>query len=96
MANSRPLIIAIAFGLIAVVLVYVDVRQVKTQAATNEVKMVTVVRATQNIPPRQTITEDMVEEISVPKPMLPPTRSLSPTKFSARFRPPPSTSSRSS
>ena len=67
MANSRPLIIAIAFGLIAVVLVYVYVRQVKTQAATNEVKMVTVVRATQNIPPRQTITEDMVEEISVPE-----------------------------
>lgn len=72
MANPRPLVIAIAFGLIAVVLVYLYVRQVEKKAASSEVEMITVVRATENIPPRTTVRESMVEEISMPANVVPP------------------------
>jgi len=72
MTNPRPLIIALAFGLIAVVLVYVYVQQVRKQATKTEVEMVSVVRATENIPPRSTIRESMIEQIEVPKDLAPP------------------------
>ena len=65
MANWRPFIIAIAFGLIAVVLVWLYVQKVQSDAATKEVEMGRVVRATTIIPPRTTITEHMLEEIEV-------------------------------
>jgi pilus assembly protein CpaB len=72
MSNPRPLIIALAFGLIAVVLVYVYVQQVRKQATKSEVAMVSVVRATENIPPRTTIKESMIEQIEVPADLAPP------------------------
>jgi len=65
MANARPFIIALAFGLIAVVLVYFYIQKVQKEASTEELEMAIVVRATEGIPPGRTITEDMVEEIEV-------------------------------
>jgi len=64
MANLRPFIIALAFGVIAVVLVYLYIQNIQTQGPA-EVEMARVVRATTDIPPRQTIREHMVEEIDV-------------------------------
>ncbi len=65
MANLRPFIIALAFGLIAVVLVYFYIQNIQSGAGTSEIEMARVVRATTNIPPRTTITEHMLEEIEV-------------------------------
>jgi pilus assembly protein CpaB len=64
MANLRPFIIALAFGLIAVVLVYLYIQKVQSQGPA-EVQMARVVRAVVDIPPRTTIREHMVEEIDV-------------------------------
>jgi pilus assembly protein CpaB len=72
MTNPRPLIIAIAFGLIAVVLVYFYVRQVQNKAQNTQVQMTSVVRAIDNIEPRSTIREDMIEEIEIPSDLVPP------------------------
>ncbi len=65
MANMRPFIIAIAFGIIAVVLGYLYIQKVQTDASTKEIEMARVVRATCNIPPRTNIKEHMIEEIEV-------------------------------
>ena len=72
MVNPRPLIIAVAFALIAVVLVYIYIQNVQKNAATKEVEMATVVQATQYIAPRTTITDAMVEEIQIPADLVPP------------------------
>jgi pilus assembly protein CpaB len=66
MANLRPFIIALAFALIAVVLVYLYIRNIQQGAGPEEIEMARVVRATTDIPPRTTITEHMLEEIEVP------------------------------
>jgi len=66
MANLRPFIIALAFALIAVVLVYLYIRNIQEGAGPEEIEMARVVRATTDIPPRTTITEHMLEEIEVP------------------------------
>lgn len=66
MANLRPFIIALAFALIAVVLVYLYIRNIQESAGPEEIEMARVVRATTDIPPRTTITEHMLEEIEVP------------------------------
>lgn len=66
MANLRPFIIALAFAVIAVILVYVYIRNIQEGAGPEEIEMARVVRATADIPPRTTITEHMLEEIEVP------------------------------
>jgi len=65
MSNLRPFIIALAFGIIAVVLVYMYIQKIQTQGP-EEIEMARVVRATVNIPARETIREHMIEEIEVP------------------------------
>jgi len=65
MGNPRPIILALAFGLIAVVLVYLYVKQVERSGGDSDIEMATVVRATQKISPKQVITKDMVEEVEV-------------------------------
>ena len=64
MTNIRPFIIAIAFAIIAVVMVYMYVQKIKL-TPTN-IEMTTVVRATENIQPNTTIVDTMLEEIKVP------------------------------
>src|SRR3990172_4581884 len=63
MGNPRPIILALAFGLIAVVLVYLYVKQVERSGGDSDIEMATVVRATQKISPKQVITTDMVTEM---------------------------------
>jgi pilus assembly protein CpaB len=70
MSNMKPFIIALAFGLIAVALVYFYIQKIQSQQTTEQTPMVRVVRATANIPPRTTITEHMLEEIEVPEDMV--------------------------
>jgi pilus assembly protein CpaB len=70
MSNMRPFIIALAFGLIAVALVYFYIKKVEGNQTTQQIPMVKVVRATANIPPRTNITEQMLEEIEVPEDMV--------------------------
>ncbi|MCX6647638.1 MAG: Flp pilus assembly protein CpaB [bacterium] len=70
MSNMRPFIIALAFGLIAVALVYFYIKKVEGNQTTQQIPMVKVVRATANIPPRTNITEQMLEEIEVPEEMV--------------------------
>ena len=64
MANMRPFLIAIAFAVIAVILVYMYVKGVEDQAS-QPIEMATVVRATETIQPNTTIVETMLEEIQV-------------------------------
>lgn len=66
MGNPRPMILALAFGLIAVVLVYLYIRQVESAGPVSEMEMVRVVRATAPIPPRNTIRDHMIEEVELP------------------------------
>jgi pilus assembly protein CpaB len=68
----RPFIIALAFGIIAVVLVYFYIQKIQSDQDTSEIPRVRVVRATENIPARSTITEGMLEEIEVQEDMLTP------------------------
>jgi pilus assembly protein CpaB len=70
MSNMRPFIIALAFGLIAVALVYFYIKKVEGNQTTQQTPMVKVVRATENIPPRTNITENMLEEIEIPENMV--------------------------
>jgi pilus assembly protein CpaB len=72
MANLRPFIIALAFGLIAVILVYFYIQQIQKRAGETEVQMARVVRAAANIPPRTTIREHMVEEVEFPANLITP------------------------
>jgi pilus assembly protein CpaB len=72
MTNLRPFVIAVAFGLIAVVLVYLYVRNIESRKATTEVQMVRVVRAVEDIGPRTTVSEGMLEEIEVPADIVTP------------------------
>jgi len=72
MTNLRPFVIAIAFGLIAVALVYLYIRGVETRKLTTEIEMVRVVRAVEDIGPRTTINEGMLEEIEVPADVVTP------------------------
>lgn len=72
MKNMRPFIIALAFGIIAVVLVYFYIQKIQSDQGTREPNRVRVVRATENIPARSTITESMLEEIEVEESMLTP------------------------
>ncbi len=71
MSNLRPFIIAIAFGIIAVVLVYMYIQKVQNQGP-EEIEMARVVRATVTIPARETIRENMIEEIEVPADIVTP------------------------
>ncbi|HDS30823.1 MAG TPA: Flp pilus assembly protein CpaB [Firmicutes bacterium] len=64
MANIRPFLIALAFGLIAVVLVYVYIQQVQDKPA-SVMQMQRVVRTTAQIPKGTTIARHMVEEIEM-------------------------------
>lgn len=70
MSNMRPFIIALAFGIIAVAMVYFYIQKIQSDQTTQEIPMSRVVRSTTNIPPRTTITEHMLEEIEVPQEML--------------------------
>ncbi len=72
MQNMRPFIIALAFGIIAVVLVYFYIQKIQSGDGLGEIPRVRVVRATENIPARSTITESMLEEIEVEEDMLTP------------------------
>ena len=62
MANKRPLIIAIIFGIIAVVLVYAYIKSKEEEMAKTKVEYGTVVLANDGIPVRTTIKEGMVSE----------------------------------
>jgi pilus assembly protein CpaB len=64
MANIRPFLIALAFGLIAVVLVYFYIQQVQNKPTT-AMEMQRVVRTTADIPKGTTIARHMVEEIEM-------------------------------
>jgi len=66
MANMRPFIIAIAFALIAVALVYMYINKIQSEQP-SDIAMITVVRATENIQPNTTILDTMLEEIEVPE-----------------------------
>ncbi len=64
MGNPKPFIIALAFGLIAVVLVYFYIQQIEGRGR-EQVQMERVVRSTIDIPKGTTISRHMVEEIEV-------------------------------
>ncbi len=63
MANARPFIIALAFGLIAVVLVYFYIQSIQPGPST--IEMARVVRSVQQIPKSTTISRGMIEEIEM-------------------------------
>ncbi|HEX9744747.1 MAG TPA: Flp pilus assembly protein CpaB [bacterium] len=65
MNNPRPIIIALAFGLIAVILVYFYIKGLEGNGASHDIEMARVVRATTDIPPNQTIRDSMIEEVEV-------------------------------
>lgn len=64
MANARPFIIALAFGLIAVVLVYIYIQRV-SEPGPPTIEMARVVRSVQLIPKSTTISRGMIEEIEM-------------------------------
>ena len=70
MSNMRPFIIALAFGIIAVLLVYFYIQRIESNQTIEAIPMARVVRATSNIPPRTNVTEHMLEEIEVPQDMV--------------------------
>lgn len=72
MANARPFIIALAFGLIAVGLVYFYVQKVQDEAGSTDIEMARVVRAKEYIPRDTTITDRMIEEIEIPEEFVTP------------------------
>jgi len=71
MANKKPLLIAIIFGIIAVVLVYAYMRSIEKEYAQKETELGTVVIAGRTIQVREVIKEGMVTESERPVEYIP-------------------------
>ncbi len=71
MANKKPLLIAIIFGIIAVVLVYAYMRSIEKEYAQKESEIGTVVIAARTIQVREVIKEGMVTESERPVEYIP-------------------------
>ncbi len=71
MANRRPLIVAIIFGIIAVVLVYAYIKSKEEEMTTRKVEYGKVVLANEKIGVRTQIKEDMVREEEWPLEFIP-------------------------
>lgn len=71
MANKKPLLIAIIFGIIAVVLVYAYMRSIEKEYAQKETELGTVVIAARTIQVREVIKEGMVTESERPVEYIP-------------------------
>lgn len=71
MANKKPLLIAIIFGIIAVVLVYAYMRSIEKEYAQKETEVGTVVIAARTIQVREVIKEGMVTESERPVKYIP-------------------------
>lgn len=63
MANKKPLLIAVIFGIIAVVLVYVYMKSMEDKYAEKEAEYGTVVLAAETIQVRQRIKDNMIVEV---------------------------------
>jgi len=73
MASKRPLIVAIIFGIIAVVLVYAYIKSKEEEMARRQVEYGKVVLASENIRVRTKITEGMLREEKWPLENIPET-----------------------
>ena len=67
MRNKKPLIVAMGLGLLAVLLVFSYIQQIKKEATPNVVEYGKVVVAKTQIAPRTKVKETMIEEVEMPK-----------------------------